>query len=155
MDASQIGIIATSLGVARDMAKAMSGIRDFNLVAEKAAALNDQLLKVQEALLAHNAALFELQNKYFESCEELRKLRESTSERRRYTLFEFPKGHLAYRVNLPPEQSGTSQPGSAEPLHYVCQKCFDEGRKVVLQRNFFMGVPGGLDCPVCKIHIID
>lgn len=137
------------------MAKAMSGIRDFNLVAEKAAAINEQLLKAQEALLAHNAAMFELQDKYFEAREELRKLQEAASERGRYTLFKFPQGHLAYRMNVTPQLGGASQPGSTEPEHYVCQPCFDNGRKVVLQQHLVMGAECGLICPVCKTQVFD
>lgn len=155
MDASQLGIVATSLGIARDIAKAMTGIRDFNLLAEKTATLNEALLKLQDGLLAHNASLFELQNKYFEACEETRKLKETLAERNRYTLVSFPSGHFAYRVNVPPEQSGASEPTGAEPLHYVCQQCFDNGRKVVLQRNFFMSTSGALECRVCKGQVVD
>lgn len=155
MDATQIGIVATSLSVAKDIGKALIGIRDFNLVAEKVAALNDQLLKAQEALLAHNTAMFQLQNEHFEAREELRKLKEAASERGRYTLVDLGKGHLAYRMNVAPQESGSTEPVSAEAPHYLCQPCYDNGRKVVLQRNYVMGISGGLDCPVCKFQVLD
>lgn len=155
MDASQIGIVATSLGAARDIGKALVGIRDHNLVAEKLAALNDQLLQAQQALLSHNATLFELQQQNFEAREELRKLKESASERGRYTLVDLGKGQLAYRVNVAPTQGASGEPVSADAPHYVCQPCYDNGRKVVLQRNWFFETRGGLDCPVCKNSVID
>lgn len=148
MDASQISIVATSLSMARDITRTIIGIRDANLIAEKVTALNDQLLKAQEALLAHNAAMFQLQNQYFEAREELRKLQEAASEQGRYTLFELVPGKFAYRVNIAPEQSGSSEPGSAEPMHYVCQICFDQGRKAVLRIGTFVAY-----CPLCKDNI--
>jgi hypothetical protein len=155
MDASQIGIVVTSLNTAKDIAKAMIGIRDHNLVADKLAALNDQLLKAQNALLAHNAAMFELQNEKFEACEELRKLKEALSERSRYALVDLGQGHLAYRMNIAPQEGGTGEPAAAQTPHYVCQPCYDNGRKVVLQRSYVMGIPGGLECPVCKTAVFD
>ncbi len=147
MDASQISIVATSLSMARDITKTIIGIRDANLVAEKVTALNDQLLKAQEALLAHNASMFQLQSQYFEACEELRKLQEAASEQGRYTLFELVPGKFTYRVNIAPEQSGSGKPGSTEPMHYVCQGCFDNGRKSVMRISPYLAF-----CPQCKDH---
>jgi hypothetical protein len=155
MDFSQIGIVATSLSVAKDIAKAMVGVRDFNLVAEKSAAINEQLLKAQEALLSHNASMFELQNKYFEACEELRKLREAASKRGRYPLVDLGKGQLAYRVDVTPHQGGAGEPSAAQTPYYLCQPCYAQGMEVVLQRSFVMGVDNGLKCPACKTQVFD
>lgn len=156
MDASQIGIVATSLSVAKDIGKALIGIRDFNVVAERVAALNDQLLKAQEALLAHNAAMFQLQNEHFEAREELRKLKDAASERSRYALVDLGKGHFAYQMDVAPSPSAAGEPVSTHAQHYICQPCYDHGRKVVLQRNYnMMGAAGSLDCPVCKNAVFD
>ena len=155
MDVTQMGIVATSLGVARDISRALLGIRDFNLVAENVAALNDQLLKAQDALLAHNTLLFQLQNEKFETAKQLRELQETLSERGRYTLVDLGKGQLAYRMNVVPAPGATTQPLLAEAPHYICQSCYDNGRKVVLQRNYYMGNPGGLNCGNCRATVFD
>lgn len=155
MDASQIGMLASSLGAARDIGKTLIGIRDHNLVAEKLAALNDQLLQAQQALLSHNATLFELQQQNFEAREELRKLKEAASERGRYTLVDLGKGQLAYRMNVTPAQGASDEPVTLDAPHYICQPCYSEGRKVVLQRNWMFDAKGGLDCPVCKNVVFD
>lgn len=155
MDATQIGIVATSLSVAKDIGKALIGIRDFNVVAERVAALNDQLLKAQEALLAHNTAMFQLQSENFEAREELRKLKEAVNERSCYALVDLGKGHLAYRLAIAAQSSAPDAAANVHAPHYVCQPCYDNGRKVVLQRNYYMGIAGGLDCPVCKNHVLE
>lgn len=153
MDWSAIGGITASIGAARDIAKGMAAMRDTALINEKTAALLEQLLKAQEGLLAHNSALLQLQQDHFEACEKLRKLEEAASERGRYSLFELTPGNLAYRVNIAPKESGSDQPGGAEPLHYLCQSCYDNGRKVVLQyRN--LHIHGDTwTCSVCSAEI--
>jgi hypothetical protein len=152
MDASHLSVIASAIGTAKDITKTLLGIRDFKLVAEQTAALNDSLLKAQDALLSHNTALLQLQDEHFKAREELRKLRKALNERGRYSLVELASDNFAYRVNISPEQSGTSQPGVPEPAHYVCQKCFDKGIKAVLVGAIIKNTRGfsnGLLCPEC------
>lgn len=155
MDASHLGVLSTSLGIARDMAKALVGLRDWNLVAERVTALNDQILKAQDALLAHNTSMFELQNKYFEASEELRKLKEAVNEKGRYSMVDLGFGFHAYRENAPPEQGGASQPGTTQPERYFCQPCLDRGVKVVLQSRFEEGVCIGWRCTACSATLLN
>ncbi|WP_211456415.1 hypothetical protein [Comamonas brasiliensis] len=153
MDWTAIGGITASISAARDIAKGMSALRDSTLINERTSALLDQLLKAQEGLLAHNTALLQLQGEHFEACEKVRKLEESARERGRYSLVEVTPGNLAYRVNLTQGQNGDSEPRSTEPLHYLCQPCFDNGRKVALNyRNLHIrGEVWG--CSVCGAEI--
>ncbi len=153
MDWSAVGAITSSISAARDIAKGLSAIRDQALISERTSALLEQLLKAQEGLLAHNTALLQIQQEHFEAREELRKLKEAASERGRYTLVELIPGNLAYRVNIPPQESGASQPDGAEPLHYLCQPCFDKGIKSVLKyRN--LHIRGDTwTCSVCGAEI--
>lgn len=153
MDWTAIGGIATSLATARDITKGMSALRDSTLINERTAALMEQLLKAQEGLLAHNSALLQIQGEHFEACEKLRKLEEAARERGRYTPFEITPGNFAYRVNLPPEQSGANEPGAAEPLHYLCQPCFDSGRKVMLNFRKLHLRGNTWSCSVCGAEI--
>ena len=149
MDFCQLSVIGSAITAAKQIGQAALGVRDFNLVAEKIAAINEQLLKAQDALLSHNAAMFQLQKENFEAREELRKLEEAMAQRGRYTLVKLAERSFVYRVNVDPELGGASNPGSAQPLHYVCQPCLDIGRKVVLQMTTTMGA-NALHCPVCK-----
>lgn len=156
MDWSAIGTITSSITAARDIAKGISALRDTALINERTAALLEQLLKAQEGLLAHNTLLLHLQNEHFETSEKLRKLEEAVREKGRYTLVDIGRGYLAYRMNVAPQQGGPSEPGSAQAPHYVCQQCFDAGRKSVLQPVYSNWVANSLDgwkCNACDTHL--
>jgi hypothetical protein len=156
MDISGIAAVTSSVAAAASMAKALMGIRDHVLISERVAALYDQLLKAQEGLLAHNTALLQLQEEHFKVREEVRALKEAASDRGRYSLFKFPSGSVAYRMNVTPEEGGAVQPGAAQPEHYICQPCYDIGRKVVLQPRYLLGgISGGLECTACQAVVID
>lgn len=155
MDYGLISVAATAITTAKELGKAAIGLRDFNQVAVAMSQINEQLLKAQDSLFSHNAQLMGLQQENFEAREELRKLKEALAERGRYSLFELSKGHFVYRMNVTPDQSRTSNPSSSEPLHYICQPCFDSGRKVVLQKYTVMGTDCGLNCSVCKTQFFD
>ena len=152
MDFTAIGSLTTAINAAKDIARATVGLRDFNLVAESVTRLNEQLLKAQDGLLAHNAQLFQLQEENFKAREELRKLKEALNERTRYALVNLGQDQFAYRVKLTPAPGTTSDPISTEPLHYLCQACFDQGRKAVLQASTVWGSKTWT-CPVCKIEL--
>jgi len=153
MDWSAISGITTSISAARDIARGMASLRDAALINERTSALLEQLLKAQEGLLAHNTALLQLQNEHFKACEELRELKEAARERGRYSLVELIPGNFAYRVNITPQEGGTSEPGSPEPLHYVCQGCFDKGIKAVLQHRRLHLRGDTWRCPLCRVEI--
>lgn len=150
MDATALGVVATSLGIAKDIGKAMIGVRDSNLIAEKLSALNDQLLKAQDALLAHNAAMFQLQNEHFQAREDLRKLQEAAAERGRYSLVEIAPGNFAYRAYVAPTQGTPGQPVAPESAHYLCQPCYDNGVKAVLGLEGGGYAPFVQRCPICR-----
>lgn len=133
MDFSLITGAISSLGTAKKLADAALDVRDFNNAATAIAQITEQLLDAQQRLLAHNAALLELQQEHFEATKELRKLREALAERERYSLFELSPDVFVYRVDVPPQLGGTTEPGDPKPKHYLCQRCFDKGVKSVLQ----------------------
>jgi hypothetical protein len=149
MDYSLVSAAVTAMSVAKELGKAALGIRDFNEIATVMAQLNDHLLKAQEALFAHNAQLLALQQEQFETTKELREVKEALAQRGRYALVELSDRVFVYRVNVAPIGGDVSDPLATEPLHYVCQSCFDKGIKSVLQKHRFYGAVS-LTCPVCK-----
>lgn len=152
MDMASIGTAFTAIDLIRKGLGAAIELRDFNKAAAELAKLNEALISAQTALLAQNTALFDLQREKFETAEKLRKAEEALAERGRYSLFELTTGNYAYRVNVAPLPSGPGEPGSSEPVHYLCQPCFDGGKKVVLQRHEIWGSVHAR-CPTCTLEV--
>ena len=150
MDFGLISAAAASITAAVDISRAAAGLRDSALIAAEVAKINDQLLQAQQALFRHNADLLSLQQQHFETAQKLRKAEEALAERGRYSLFEVGQGNWAYRVNFAPQQGGTSEPGATQTPHYLCQPCFDGGRKSVLAYSTFSGM---LECSICKAQV--
>jgi len=134
MDLASIGTAFTAIDLIRKGLSAAIDVRDFNQAAAELSKLNEALLSAQAALLAQNSALFQLQSEKFETAEKLRKLEEAISEKARYELFDLGGGVFVYRANASPSTSGAGDPTSTQPQHFLCQPCFDAGKKSVLRR---------------------
>ena len=148
MDFSQISIAVGALKAAKEIGQAALAFRDFNETAGALTQINEQLLKAQDGLFAHNTQLMELQQKYHNAIDELRKAKEALAERGRYSLFEISDRVFVYRANVAMASAGGDGKGSSEPLHYVCQPCFDKGAKSVLRKYPFWSTIY-LQCPTC------
>ena len=148
MDFGLISSAVSSLVAAKDIGAAMIGVRDGNLVAGTIAQMNEQILKAQEALLTHSLQMSELQQRHFEALEKLRTMEKLVADRGRYALTELEPGSFAYR-SLVPERTNDGDHAVPEPTHYVCQPCFDQDLKVVLQRQDTYGKIT-LRCSACR-----
>ncbi|ARO68722.1 hypothetical protein B9J09_06535 [Xylella fastidiosa subsp. pauca] len=141
MDLTSINTAASSLKIAMELAGSLVGLRDFSKIETATSQLREALIAAQTALLVQNDTLFQLQREKFDTAEELRKLKETITQKERYTLLEISRGTFVYGMNVPPQQSGSIKPGVTEPMHYICQPCIDNrGWKSVLQykpRNWF------------------
>lgn len=149
MDFSLISAAVNSLRLAKDIGSAAVELRDFNQMAGEFAKMNGELLKAQDALFAHNASLLELHGKYADACDELRKMKDALNERGRYALFEIGAGKFAYRLKVGGAGEAVAVPGADEPMHYLCQPCFDAGRKMVLRLYPNAADGPGAECPQC------
>lgn len=124
---------ATSLKLAKEGLEALIGIRDFNAVAVKIAAVNEQLLKAQDGLFMHTARMAELQQELLTARAELTELKQKASDREKYELFPIREGAFVYRLRQVHEGDQVA-PGSSEPMHYLCQGCLSvRGHMIVLQ----------------------
>lgn len=115
-------------------------------------------LQLTNHLIDAQIGILSLQEEISQKTEELKKLRESISEKEKYSLVEtFPgSGNFAYARNVSPVESHSGAPVRTEPFHYVCQRCFDNGIKSVLQRQLRGGTANRfaiLYCSVCKTGI--
>jgi len=128
-----INILKTAVE-ARDDAKIKAAVIDISI----------RLLDVSTSadnLAAENGTL---QGNLHSAQAELRELREKVTERDRYTLSKL--GSLgefyAYKLRAPAELSDRTD----EVPHYVCQPCFDGGKKSVLRVGTYTA-----KCPVCNV----
>lgn len=150
MDYSLISTAFNALRAAKDIGNAAIELRDWNQMATEITKINGELLKAQDALFAHNASLLNLQQQNAQMVDDLRKAKEALAERGRYTLFEIGRGKLVYRANIIQPQSDAAITVAPEPMHYLCQPCFDLGRKMVLQLYLDAADGPVACCPHCK-----
>jgi hypothetical protein len=133
IDISFLGAATTSLSAARDIARSLIGLRDFNHRATFVSSLNEQILQAQDGLLAHNAPLFALQQENFALTKKLARTEEILADRGRYTLVEISDRTFVMGLNKRIEATAQDLANGAELDHYLCQPCFDVRRqKVVL-----------------------
>lgn len=151
MDYSLINTAFTALRAAKDISTAAIELRDWNQMVGEMTKINGELLKAQDALFTHNANLLELQHEMAQMVNDLRLAKEALAERGRYSLFEIGRGKLVYRFNVVQSESEGAEAIAKQPIHYLCQPCFDLGRKMVLRLY-----PDAADGPVaCCPHCQD
>lgn len=130
------------LGVAaRDDAK----IRDaLSAMAERLADANFAALEASERVMAQSALIDDLKT-------QLRDAQQRVREREDYVLQEVRPGAFVYAFRPKQRAGEAAQPGNdhVAPPHYLCQVCFDDGKKSVLQRS-----PNGrvLYCKISSAH---
>ena len=151
IDLSLIGAASSALSAARDIGKAAMGLRDFNAVATTISQLNEQIIRAQDALFSHQSQLLALHQELGEAKEKLRVAEKMLEDRGNYELFRLSDGVHVYRLKTNP---GIVSATRTNEVHYLCQPCFDAGRKAVLVR-----VESMLDithcCPLCKTHYLE
>ena len=145
MDYSLITVAAGALNAAKTLGQTLVGLHDFNQTAAVVSQLNGELLKAQDSLFTLSAQLHELQQENFRTSQELRDLKERMAERARYALHDIANGVFVYRSN------GFTADGDREPVHYLCQPCFDKGTKAVLIGGMSPNRIETHSCPVCKV----
>ena len=154
MDYSLITGAVASIKAAIDIGSNALAVRDGALVLETVTRMNDQLLKAQQALFAHNAELFGLQQQVFEAHDKLREANELLAQRQNHVLVQTSKGQWAYGVNVGPQGGTVIDPCPPQPPHYVCQPCLDIRRQLaVLRYNGDPDLPL-LTCPGCDNHLL-
>lgn len=147
MDASLVSGLMTSLTATVELGKAALGVRDANQLAATVAQMNDKILHAQQSLFGVMAQSLALTQELANAQQENQKLRAAIEQRGRYALVELAEGQFVLRSKL---ESGTdSNPVDAEPVHHICQPCFDKGLKSVLQRRVQWG-HAELFCTLCS-----
>jgi rubrerythrin len=145
-DISAIASFLSSLNAAKDIAQTMVSLHD-------TAAFQAKLIEFQSKLIDANNAAFAAQDERSALLEQVRELKKQVAdlkawetEKKRYELKEVFGGAFAYVLKQ--EARGT------EPIHWLCAKCYQEGKPSILQRTGRLeGREYQWACPTCKATI--
>jgi hypothetical protein len=144
VDMSAIGVVATSLNTAVNIAKAMMDVRDATAVQGKVFELQRAIIDAQQSVFAANAERSALIEEIREAKAQIVRLEAWEAEKQRYELKDVGAGSLAYVVK--------ETMRSGEPPHQICAACYQHGRKSILQPKA-VGHDKTLNCSECKAQI--
>lgn len=150
MDFTALAAIAGNLSTAIDIGKAAIDLRDAGKLSSVVAEMNNKLLEAQQRLFVLSSEAFALQQELGNAQQENLKLKAALEERGRYVLAEIGKGQFAYKSKVESAEDGRD---STEPEHYICQPCFDVGRKVTLRYFNSHTFGESWTCSVCKAEL--
>lgn len=136
-----VGEIVTGVGLFKSMLDMAKGLKDIN----DAAVRNAAVIELQEKILAAREAQSTLAEQVRDLEAEVARLKAWDREKERYELQQRSPncpGALAYRVK-------ESERG-AEPVHWLCPTCYEDGRKSILQEHEGARRSINAACPRCK-----
>ena len=136
-----------SLKTASDIAKGFLHLKSLAEVQGKVIDLQEAILSAQSSALAAQSEQFTMIEHVRDLEEEIARMKAWEGEKQRYQLMHPWKG-VAFVVYALKESSKGS-----EPPHWICTKCYDDGRRTILQSNFNRNGFWLLVCPTCKAEI--
>lgn len=146
MDMQLIQGTIASLKFAGDVAKSLLELKTLGDVQGKVIELQSAILSAQSSALSANAEQSAMVEEIRKLKEEITKVKAWETEKQRYKLTKpWEEGGVAYALK--------ETMASGEPPHLICTKCYEDGRKSIL--NPFSGDKGLISygCPICKAQI--
>jgi hypothetical protein len=148
IDMGSISGLAASLQSAVEIVKALKGVHDAVAIQEKVIELQDAIMAAQSSALEAQADQFRLSSRVRELEEQIAELQDWDVEQQQYELKGLGHGTFAYVPRLETDGSETA--------YWLCQRCFEDRRKSVLQ---YQGQPakgrGGMSgSPRCSAEIL-
>jgi hypothetical protein len=125
VDMTALAGMITSLKAGKDIAEAMVGLRDAEVIRGKVFELQTKMLDAQSFAFAAHDERASLIQKISDLEKELANLKAWETEKQRYDLKDVGRGSLAYVIK-------ESMRGS-EPPHQICANCYEQGHKRFLQ----------------------
>lgn len=138
---SWIDPIISPLRAAGDVAKGLVDIRDTVKFGEAVIKLQSQILAAQSGALEAKIREGEMAGRIRELEEQLTQKEAWVAEKQRYRLVELPPSVFAYEL-IPQSANG-------DPQHYICQTCFQRGRKSILHATPAVNGIHHLKCYEC------
>jgi DNA-directed RNA polymerase subunit RPC12/RpoP len=131
------GELITGLGAFKTLLDSAKGLTDIS----DAATRNAAVIEHQEKIIAAQIAQATLIERVRELEEQVAKLEEWNAEKKKYELRALAPGVFAYA--LKEEARGTT------PMHCLCTRCYEHGRKSILQREREWDFGEELKCHEC------
>jgi hypothetical protein len=125
-DLTAIAAALSSLNTLKNLAQAMIGLRDGQVLQEKVIEFNSALIDAQTKIFGVNEERTSLIDRIRELEKEVSDLKDWDREKRRYELIALAPNLVAYAIK--DAMRGT------EPPHYVCANCYTDGKKSYLQQ---------------------
>jgi hypothetical protein len=147
VDVSSIAAAIGSLKTAAEIAKGFLDLKETAAVQGKVIELQGVILAAQSAALAGQSEQFSLLEKVRELETEMAKVKAWETQKQRYDLVSIGTRAGLFAYALKPECRG------AEPPHYICANCYEDGRKSILQFHQQYGKLDTFICSSCKTEI--
>jgi Zn finger protein HypA/HybF involved in hydrogenase expression len=139
-----------ALQSASNIIKTFAGMRGDSENSAKLLELQKQIMAAQTSAIQANAAQTALIERVRDLEAQIAKFETWNAEKQRYELKAISPGALAYALKA--EASGS------EPPHYICQTCYEKGKKSILQFSpstmVDVGIPNTFDCPDCEAKVV-
>ncbi|MCL6378674.1 hypothetical protein EXT57_15115 [Pectobacterium brasiliense] len=139
-----IGALVTTFTAIRQIGSALIDERDRQKLAALQIDLTNKLMEVQSQFLELHGTVIDQQRLIPVLEQRIRELEASHAEKARYRLTKLGSQREFFVYALRPDAE--SSEGVSEVEHFLCQPCFDAGKKVVLSGNG----DGFWQCPICK-----
>lgn len=132
---AETSALLASLATIKDLGSALFRERDQQKQATIQIDLTDKVIQAQAQLSQVLAAVIDKDQMIQTLRDQVRTLEQAHNERDRYALHRFGDGsegdYFVYKLRAPADLKERAD----EPEHFVCQTCFDTGKKSVLVHN--------------------
>ncbi|HBC7499301.1 TPA: hypothetical protein ACX381_001486 [Klebsiella pneumoniae] len=142
MDVNALLSSLTSIGA---IGKALLDERDSQKLATLKGDLSNKIIEAQSQFMQLHSTVIEQQRFILTLEERIRELEATSAEKARYQLTKLGTQREFFAYALRPDSELPQ--GTGEVAHFLCQPCFDAGKKVVLTGNG----EGYWKCPVCNL----
>lgn len=144
MAVAEISAAITAFSTLKDLAIGLVGERDRQKAAAIEVEFTNKLIEAQTHVMQLLGTVIEQQGRISALEQRLRDIEAAQAEKERYVLAKLGTGREFFAYRLRP--GAELKNGVSEVEHFVCQPCFDAGKKVVLDGNG----AGYWGCSVCK-----
>lgn len=124
MDIGSIAAATASLKVAGEIAVGLINLRADAEIQAKAIELNQKIIAAQHDVFAANAAQSALIQRIGDLEKEIAHIKAWEETKQRYKLISPWNGAFVYALK--------AQCDTSEPPHWLCEKCYEDGRKSIL-----------------------